>query len=108
MVYLEPEESKNIDVTCCINDMNKFKGKIIFDVSNRSTMEVLVTAIGIGTCIQVEPPIAPFLNLGPQLTKTTYQTSLLFTNRGTRFHKIFVLPSKIFPTHKKLDSPSVE
>lgn len=106
-LHLQPEETREIEVSCYLNDTVKYSSVLACDVKNRGVLKCRLLAKGIGTAIQVTPKIGGICDLGPQLTKTVITKKFLFKNCGNRFHKIIASPQKIIKNFQNYDPNQV-
>lgn len=102
-VVINPEETKEFDVSVYLNDLRLYKCTININIKNRNTIYCTVLAKGIGTCIYTEPAFDPFIELGPVLTKQLIIKEFRFINRGVKNHKIIISRQKQIKTWKNFE-----
>lgn len=67
----------------------RFQDKLQIIVVDGQVITLNLSAQGDGTTIVTEPAFGPVWNLGPQLSKRTFQQKICFINKGRRPQQIY-------------------
>ncbi|XP_058802835.1 hydrocephalus-inducing protein homolog [Phymastichus coffea] len=81
---LSPYESITLKVGAFLRDTGKFSDRLSVTIFNGQTINVGLSAVGVGCCIVFEPPIFPELNIGCQFSRQDVCVPIIAKNEGTR------------------------
>ncbi|XP_058702204.1 hydrocephalus-inducing protein-like [Poecile atricapillus] len=103
-----------VTVTAILDDTGHFADSIQLFIGNSFCFSFLLRAMGTGTTIVTDKPLAPELNLGYQFSHLPSTHQFQVTNRGHHFHRLFWSVECWRPPKKKgqsvsaLSSPKAE
>ncbi|XP_069724910.1 hydrocephalus-inducing protein homolog [Phaenicophaeus curvirostris] len=93
---IPPETEVSVTVTANLDDAEKFKDKVKVFIENSSTCVIPVQAVGIGTTIVTDKPIAPELTLGPRFSLVPFCYRFKVMNKGRRTHLLYWMMKDVF------------
>ncbi|XP_048520745.1 hydrocephalus-inducing protein homolog isoform X1 [Dendroctonus ponderosae] len=106
---LSPEEETQVTIWAMFNSPGPSKDTICVEIYQGDTSAIKVSAVGEGTSILCEPPLAPMLNFGILLTYKAFAQEVQISNKGSHRHKMLFTKSSALRSLKETEedlSPS--
>lgn len=98
---LSPEEETQVTVWALFNSPGPNKDTICVEIYQGDVSAIKVSAVGEGTSILCEPPLAPFLDFGTLLTYKTFTQEVQISNKGIHRHKMLFTKSSSIRAFKE-------
>ncbi|XP_040433979.1 hydrocephalus-inducing protein homolog, partial [Falco naumanni] len=85
---IPPESEVSVAIIANLDDTERFEDEVKVSIENSHTYVIPVQAVGTGTTIVTDKPIAPELNLGLHFSFDRCCYRFKVTNRGRRTHQL--------------------
>ncbi|NXK09844.1 HYDIN protein, partial [Herpetotheres cachinnans] len=99
---IPPETEVSVAIIANLDDTEKFKDEVNLFIENSHTYVIPIQAVGIGTTIVTDKPVAPELNLGPHFSLDPCCYRFKITNKGRRTHQLY-WSTEGFPKFRQRD-----
>ncbi|NXX95861.1 HYDIN protein, partial [Centropus bengalensis] len=97
---IPPETEVSVTVIANLDDTDKFKDKVKVFIENSRTYVIPVQAVGVGTTVVTDKPLAPELTLGPRFSMVPFCYRFKVMNKGRRTHLLYWTMEDVF-THRQ-------
>ncbi|KAM6946364.1 hydrocephalus-inducing protein homolog [Aplochiton taeniatus] len=84
-----PEGRLELRLVARLDDTLAFQERLLLDVRHSQTLCIQLRAVGTGTTIVADRPLAPSLDLGSHFSSGPCQYHFRLTNRGRRTHQLY-------------------
>ncbi|XP_008933568.1 PREDICTED: hydrocephalus-inducing protein homolog, partial [Merops nubicus] len=104
---IPPETEVALAVIANLDDTERLKDEVKLFIENSCSYIIPVQAVGVGTTIVTDRPLAPELNLGPHFSLDPCCYCFKVTNRGRRTHQLFWTREGVTPFGQRGRLPAI-